>query len=88
MDMQSSPVIMVEWLIVTLDENCTFIPSVLGLLLGALILTSFITTFLQWSTAMCIALLFNDVNPLTNILLDQLNDIDCTFTSNSIIVLC
>lgn len=82
-DMQSSPVIMVLWLIVTPVENCTLIPSVLGLPLGALIFTSWITTLLQWSTAMCIVWLSNDVIPLTTTLLDQLNDIDCIWCSQN-----
>lgn len=76
MDMQSSPVIMELELIVIPVEDCTCMPSVLRLELGALIFNFRRITSVQWSIATCIIWLLIDVKPLTTMLLDHMNVID------------
>lgn len=76
MDMQSSPVIIVEPVMVIPVEASMWMPSVFGLPLGALIFTFLTATLLQLSIAICIVWLFIDLNPLTTTLLHQNNDTD------------
>lgn len=87
-EMQSSPVIMVLPLTVTPVEASMWMPSVLGLELGALIFTFLTTTLLQLSIAICIVWLFMDLNPLTTTLLHQNNDTDWIYKYRDICYLC
>lgn len=62
MEMQSSPVLMLVWRTLTSDDNWTWMPSVLGLLPGARILTPSMCTFLQLLITMWNIWLFSEDN--------------------------
>lgn len=74
---QSSPVFIMLLLIVISEEYCTWMPSVFGLLLGALMLVYSILMFLLRPMAIWIVWLLIDVNPLTYMSLHHMNEIDC-----------
>lgn len=69
-EIQSSPVPIWEFIMVTLDEYWTWIPSVLGLFPGADTFTPCSFTLSQLSTNMWNIWLFFDVNPLISMLLE------------------
>lgn len=81
MEMQSSPVMNTLPVILTPEEDSMWIPSVMGLLLGARIRDFWITTLVEWSMAMFIIWLLIEVNPLITKLLHHMMEIDCN-TSN------
>lgn len=75
--MQSSPVLIRLFLMVTPVDDWTMIPSVLGLRLGATILIRSKTILVHLLTATWMVWLYNEVTPLTNTLFDHMNVIDC-----------
>ena len=76
-DMQSSPVWSVLPVIETPVDPCTWMPSVLGLWSGAIVLTFRTTTFLQLLITRWADWLLIDVKPLIRMSFAQLNVIDC-----------
>lgn len=81
-EMQSSPVFITLSSIVTPMELCTCIPSVLGLPLGALILTFCIFTSLLCPIAMWIVWLLIDLKPLITTLFECIIVNDCIKTTS------
>lgn len=76
-DMQSSPVLMELSVMDIPEEDWIWMPSVLGLQLGALMFSFLSVIFSQPSIAMWKYRLFNDFNLLTTTLLDSMNVTDC-----------
>lgn len=69
----SSPVIMLLLVIVTPDDDCIWMPSVVGLVVGAIIFTFRIKISLQYELLDCLSILSQS----PQLFLDQLNYIDC-----------
>jgi hypothetical protein len=82
MEMQSSPVLMVDFIIVTSCDNWTWMPSVFGLSPAAMIFTLSTCTFWQPLNTIWNIWLFIDTNPCILILLELVNDNVCNHTKN------
>lgn len=85
-EMQSSPLLIVLLLMVTPVEYCTWMPSVFGLPLGAMILMFWSLMLLLCPMATWIVWLFRDVKPLTTMLLHHRNVIDCIHVKRELLV--
>lgn len=83
-DIQSSPVWILLSVMVTLVEDWTWIPSVLGLRAGAIIFTFCTFTLLQLLITRCISWLLIEVKPSITMSLAQLNVIDCNSHNNNL----